>query len=202
MQTRIKKPTSLITIHEVSQNSSQWHELRKTRVTASNALKLLTGTFTWATGNNVQTRAMRRGHELEAEALELYGKIHDDVDILRVGFVTNFKYPNAGVSPDGVVGDKLVEVKCFNAERHRLAARDLSAAILAQVQMQMLVCELDSCDVVLYNPELEPAEALIIVPVEKDSRIQQNIIRCLEKIKHPQIREKGQSQSSGMQCIV
>lgn len=179
MQARIKRPKSLITIHNVSQNTPEWHELRNGLHTASNAIHLLTGKN--PPKNVHETAAMRRGKQLESEALELYSKIRGDLDILTVGFVTNSRYPNAGVSPDGVV-DRLIEVKCFNPRKHRAAAKQLPVEVIAQVQMQMLVCELDKCDVVLYNPDLDASEALYIVTVRKDERIQQNIIKHLKEL--------------------
>jgi putative phage-type endonuclease len=126
-------------------------------------------------------RAMQRGKDLEPEALEIYHRTHDNIEILTVGFVTNPKYPNAGASPDGIVGDKLIEVKCFGADKHiRVSLGDIPPEVMAQVQMQMLICELDSCDLVLYNPDLEPKQAFKVINIPKDEVIHRNLIKHLE----------------------
>ena len=180
---RRKTKSSHPIIHEVAQNSPEWFELRKGRVTASNAWKLLSGGYKYATEQKPvpTTKAMERGKILESEALELYSRIKGDLEILTVGFVTNPKYPNAGASPDGVAGDKLIEVKCFNANKHLdISLGNIPPEVMAQVQMQMMICELDQCDLVLYNPDLEAKEALKIITIDADPLIHKNIEKHLQ----------------------
>lgn len=178
-----KKKSSHPIIHDCAQGSLEWFDLRKGRVTASNAWKLLEKGYKYATEQKpvMTTKAMERGKILESEALELYSRIKGDIEILTVGFVTNPKYPNAGASPDGVAGDKLIEVKCFGDNKHLAVSKgDIPFEVMAQVQMQMMICELDECDLVLYNPDLDAKDALKILTIQADLLIHRNIQKHLD----------------------
>lgn len=182
-----RKRLSTVTIHNCEQGTPEWHELRKGRVTASNAWKLLTEGYKAATEQKKipQTKAMHRGTVLEPEAIELYEKIKGNPDVLRVGFVTNSRYRNAGASPDGVLADRLIEVKCFGQDKHlAIEPGNVPGEVIAQVQMQMMICELPLCDLVLYNPDLEPEQAFKIITIEEDKGIQDNIERRLKPDLH------------------
>lgn len=187
MQAKNKKKKSLkhtVKIYSCAQNSPEWFDLRKGRVTASNAWKMLEKGYKYATEQKpVPTNwAMQRGKDLEPEALELYSKIKGDIEILNVGFVTNSKYPNAGASPDGVLPEKLIEVKCFNKDKHlAVSLGDIPPEVMAQVQMQMMICELPECDLVLYNPECDPADALKVITIQADPLIHKNLAKHLEQ---------------------
>ena len=169
------------TIHNVEQRSPEWFELRRNKITASKAGKLLesgvekameVSTFT----GNIWTE---RGSILESEAIELYEKIKD-IPVLTVGFVTNDKYPNCGASPDGIT-DRLIEVKCFNAEKHlNIHKDDIPFEVMAQVQFGMMICELDLCDLVLYNPDLPADKALKIIEIKRNEKIINNILSKID----------------------
>ncbi len=171
----------MITIHTVEQGSPKWHKLRQGKVTASNAGLLLTfgknralepSTFT----GNFYTE---RGKVLEKYAIDQYSK-HQMVDVQLVGFVTNDKYPECGASPDGIT-DRLIEVKCFGESKHlSITKRTIPFEVMAQIQFGMMICELDKCDLVLYNPEVEPKLALRIITVKAVKKIHQNIRRALK----------------------
>lgn len=182
MHQKIRRPRlSKPIIHDCAQNTITWHELRKGRVTASNAWKLLQRGYKYAIEPiNIPTnRYMQRGKDLEPEALEIYSRVKGDLDILTVGFVTNQRYPNAGASPDAVT-DRLIEVKCFNKDKHlSIDENNIPFEVMAQVQMQMLICDLDLCDLVLYNPDLDFKDALKIITIKKDELIHRNIERLL-----------------------
>ena len=186
MQAKNKKKKSskhTVRIHETAQGSPEWFDLRKGRVTASNAWKMLERGYKYATEQKpiATTSAMQRGKDLEPEALELYSKIKNDLEILSVGFVTNSKYPNAGASPDGVLPDKLLEVKCFGRDKHLGITEDnIPPEVMAQVQMQMMICELPECDLVLYNPQCDPADALRIITIPADPLIHKNLAKHLQ----------------------
>ena len=183
-QQRIRRQkSSTPTIHNTAQGSPEWFELRKGRVTASNAWKLLQKGYKAAVEQKTipTTSAMQRGKDLEPEALEIYHRTHDNIEILTVGFVTNPKYPNAGASPDGIAGDKLIEVKCFGEKKHlEVSKGNIPFEVMAQVQMQMMICELDSCDLVLYNPDLDAKDAFKVLNIQADKVIHINIQKHLD----------------------
>lgn len=168
----------MIKIHDVEQGSQEWHTLRSGKITGTSAKDLLifgkkealnraNKTFT----GNYYTQ---RGHILEPQAIEIYEKIHD-VDVLRVGFVTNSKYIGAGFSPDGICGNKLIEVKCFGVDRHYECSAEVPFEILAQVHFGMLITELESADIVFYNPDIRLEDAIKIVQIKRDNKILSNM---------------------------
>ena len=66
--------------------------------------------LTGETSESYQSAAMRRGHELESEAIEAY-EMRTFNKVRRVGFIERDDY--CGCSPDGLVGtDGGVEIKC------------------------------------------------------------------------------------------
>ena len=71
----------------------------------------------------------RRWRTLEAEAIRWYG-FERGVDVQRVGLILTDD-GKVGGSPDGLVGDDgLIEVKCYDAEHHMLAALDAAKPAL------------------------------------------------------------------------
>lgn len=175
----------MITVHQVTQGTDEWQELRRDRYTGSNAGKLLkfgaikyalteTGSF----GGNYYTK---RGHILEDEAIELYEVITGG-QVLRPGFVTNSKFPLCGYSPDGIDGQTLLEVKCFNEERHAVIAKgEIPFSILAQIHFGLLITGLREARLILYNPDLDPTLALKILPVKANRNIENNFKRILKQ---------------------
>lgn len=166
----------MITIHDVAQGSESWHQLRAGKVTASNAWKLIKygkakalepSTFT----GNYHTE---RGKDLEKYAIDQYAK-SNLVDVLTVGFVTNDKYPDCGASPDGIT-DRLIEVKCFKDTKHlSITDRSVPPEVQAQIQFQMMICEYNVCDLVLYNPEVEPSLSLRVITIKLNRKMQSYI---------------------------
>lgn len=186
----------MITVHEIEQGTKEWGALRAGKYTGSNAHKLFKyGAIKYSQavvddswGGNFFTK---RGHILEDEALELYGKIKK-VEVLRPGFITNSKYPNCGYSPDGIDGQQvgnalnresiLLEVKCFNPTRHlKIYNGDIPLEILAQIYFGMLITDLKKARLIIYNPDLDPKLALKIIEVKRDPAVLSNLKRILVK---------------------
>lgn len=123
-------------LHNVEQRSQSWYGLRAGRPTASEFSKLVTsdgtrsksleGYAAMLAGEKFVGRPIEgwqgnewteRGREMEEDALRLY-QFSYDVDVERVGFITDDDLI-VGCSPDGLVGqDGGVEVKCLKAENH------------------------------------------------------------------------------------
>lgn len=159
-------------LHNIEQNTPEWHDLRKLRMTASNAqaiasqgkglqtyiYELIAGYMAKEELGGYDNPDMLRGRLLEDEAMFIYSLASEE-KIQRVGFVEADKY--VGCSPDGLVGDKgLVEIKCKNNAKHirqfHLGLKEVEAKYMWQMQMQMLVCEREWCDFVSYNNSFEP----------------------------------------------
>ena len=163
---------------KIEQRSDDWYKIRANLVTASNAGRLLQFGKEKALEprQNFSNIYAERGLILEPEAIELY-EIIKNITVERPGFVTNDEYPSAGASPDGIVGDTLIEVKCFNDKKHLEINKDnIPFEVMAQVQFSMMVCNLQNCDLILYNPDTENLKnALKIIRIERDEDIIKNI---------------------------
>jgi putative phage-type endonuclease len=170
-------------IHNIDQRTQEWLELRKGRVTGSNAHILLTkGKDEAIEANNKQNFSnfyMKRGSALEKEAIEIYESKYGDV--LQVGFVTNTDYPNAGASPDGISGEYLLEVKCYYGTKMLgISDETIPFEAMAQMQFNMMICELEKARLVMYNPDLEVNNAFKVIDIDIDYKIVKNIERTLK----------------------
>lgn len=163
---------------DLEQGTEEWKALRLNFLTGTDAYHLLRGKDVEdileakLVGNNFKgTRATRRGHRLEPEAVELLEAIKD-VTVHHTGFITNSKYPNAGYSPDGLIGkDGIVECKAFAKDRHLSNSERPDTTIIAQVQWGMFVSGRKWAYLVFYNPDLDPEEAIFIIKIERNEVI-------------------------------
>lgn len=184
----------MIVVHEVTQGTLEWHELRQDKYTGSNAHKLLKfGAVKYAITEQQAFSGnffTERGHLLEEEAIGLYEIINSCV-VQRPGFVSNSLYPGCGYSPDGIQGspgrrdrlrDVLLEVKCFNEKKHLAIAKgEVPVEILAQIHFGLLICGLTKARLILYNPDLAPELALKVIEVSFNRNIQNNFKKILSK---------------------
>lgn len=175
----------MIKVHEVTQGSSEWHQLRAGKYTGSSADKLLKfGTIEYSRTTPADFKGnfyTKRGHILEGEAIKLYQRIKD-VTVQLPGFVTNSKYPTCGYSPDGLLPDRTIEVKAFEVSRHRaMLGGDIPFKVLAQCYFGMFICDRKLCDLIIYNPELEVAEAFKVITVRSKPAVTSNLKLILDK---------------------
>lgn len=179
----------MITHHNVEQGTEEWHAAREGKFTGSNAYKLL-GSF----GATEYAKAIqsgfkgnfytKRGHILEDEAIELYEAIYA-TKVQRPGFVTNSDYSDCLYSPDGVDGETLVEVKCFNEKGHReMLNGQVPLKIMAQTHFGILITELKRIRLVIYNPELAAEEAFKAIDIPVNLAIVDNFKRILKEAAH------------------
>lgn len=178
----------MITLHDVEQGTKEWHDLCEGLYTGRNADKLLKyGTIEYAIthingfGGNFWTK---RGHLLEDQAIEIYRRIRK-MEIKKVGFVTNDKYPDCGYSPDGWPGDALPEVKSFDEEHHMQLMKaktteDIPFKILAQVYFGLFITELPVAHLMPYNPKMKKvADRFKIIEIRPKRSITANFRRIL-----------------------
>ncbi len=154
----------------MSQRSEEWYEVRKGRMTASNAATIATngkGLETYAyeilaekySNNSEESFTsfdMKRGIELEEQARMTYELEHEEVQ--QIGFVELDEF--TGCSPDGLVGeDGGIEIKCPNdVNFFRLMVNgesEIDKKYLWQVQMSLLITGRKWWDLVFYNINFE-----------------------------------------------
>jgi len=164
-------------VHGVKQGSPEWLALRRGRVTASSAARLLTPTGKPSSSMDDEvgrvvaelmglqdpeytqpTEWMQRGIDLEAEAVDAFSLI-TDYEAEPIGFVTNTAFDYAGCSPDRMVKADPLEIKCPKPSTHLrwLAnAGNVPAEYRAQLAMQMVLCAAERGWFMSYCPGAEP----------------------------------------------
>jgi putative phage-type endonuclease len=126
--------------------------------------RLVADILTGVSEQHQPSEAMMRGTELEPEARAYYELIAGPVE--EIGFCIHDD--GFGCSPDGVVGDGLLEIKCPLAHTHveYLRAGHLPSTYIPQVQGQMLVMDKQWCDFLSYHPSMKP----LLVRVNRDDK--------------------------------
>lgn len=170
---------------DLEQGSNEWFELRKTRISATDAYDLLNEKPIEQILADKQADtfagsfATERGHLLEDEARKLYAD-YNEVEVKQAGAIINDKFPNALCSPDGVLEEGLIEIKCFGKEHHEDAIENLDAHLVAQINFQLLISERPWVDFVSYNPEENDLDkAFNIQRIYPDEELQQKLKELL-----------------------
>jgi len=122
------------------------------------------------TGKKTETyhnAVMQRGIEMEAEARTLY-ELMFDVEVQRVGLIYPDEQRKYCCSPDGIVGDYGIEIKCPLIHTHvsYLIAGKIPGTYIPQVQGSMLVTGFKRWDFMSYYPGLKP----LVVEVKRDDK--------------------------------
>ncbi len=163
----------MIIYHDVMQGTKEWRRLRKPLWTGSKAIRLLQGKPLPRENEFTGNQHTKRGHALEVVCIREYERKYRR-PVRRIGFVTNTVYPNAGYSPDGIIGKTLLEVKCLNGERHeRLAAGNIPLEYLVQIYFGMIITGLRKANLLAFNPEY--SQQLTVLDVVYDKKIGNNI---------------------------
>jgi len=107
---------------------------------------------------------MRRGTELEPQAAAWY-EFETGRTIEHVGLCLTDD-GIAGASPDGLMEDRGLEIKCPAPHTHvaYLARGKCPAEYFPQVQGSMWICERDQWDFVSFHPDMPP----LLVTVQRD----------------------------------
>ena len=179
-------------IHLMDQRSDEWFEIRRGRMTGSNAqaiaangkgletyiLSVLAGKYSKNT-EKYSNGDMERGVELEESARLVY-QIETGSTVEEVGFIEMDEY--AGVSPDGLVGeDGGIEIKCpcDNVYIKLLLDQKIDSKYFYQMQMFLLVSGRKWIDYVAYNPNFD--KALTVIRVFPDMASQEKLTMGIEK---------------------
>src|ERR1035437_680116 len=170
----------MIRYYNFEQRSPIWYTYRKDKWTGSTAIDLLKGKLAPSEGDpTYDNKHMLRGPVLENLAIEAYEKKLGKLgEVRHYGFITNSKYKHAGYSPDGILGNTLLEVKCLGIENHDNLYGTIPANYMAQIQFGLLISELDRALLIGYNPD--STRELLMIPVHPDPAIQANLIAKLK----------------------
>lgn len=178
-------------IINVEQGSPDWHAYRCGRVTASRvadviaktktgwgesrsnyAAQLVCERLTGTVADSYSNAAMQHGTATEPEARSVYEMMRD-VEVQQVGIVQHPTIDLSCASPDGLVGDGLIEVKCPQSNTHikTLLAETVPAKYVTQMQWQMACTGRAWCDFVSYDPRLPGEMQLFIKRVHRDDKL-------------------------------
>ena len=174
----------------IEQGTPEWHQLRLGKVTASRVsdvmAKIKTGEsasrknyraelvvqrLTGLPSESFTNAAMEWGTATEPMARIAY-EIAKEVLVEQVGFIEHPTIAMFGCSPDGLVHDGMIEIKCPNSATHieYLTDNKAPAKYINQMQCQMAVTGRKWCDFVSFDPRLPEDLQLFIVRVERDQK--------------------------------
>ena len=188
------------------QGSDEWFAARCGKVTASRIADMLTRTKTgWGAGrknylaqlvaerltgkpaDSYTNAAMQWGIETEPQARAAY-EFFSDMQVTETGFVVHPEIDMSGASPDGIVGEGLVEIKCPNTATHidTLLNKKIPAKYAHQMNWQMACTGAKWCDFVSFDPRM-PADLQFFVKRqerddEKITELEQQVIEFLNEV--------------------
>lgn len=174
----------------MEQRTEEWFQARLGKVTASKVADVMAKTksgyaasrdnymaqlvverMTNKQADSFTNAAMEWGTQQEPFARAAY-EIKTGVVVEEVGFINHPRLPNAGASPDGLVGEEgMVEIKCPNTATHieTLLSKEVPWKYYAQMQWQMACTGRLWCDYVSYDPRMPENTQLFIQRVYRDA---------------------------------
>ena len=201
----------------IEQGTDEWKKLRLGKVTASRVsdvmskvksgesasrrnykMDLVVERLTGLPTSSFTSPAMAWGVENEKLARMAYEAATGTfVDI--VAFVQHPSIEWFGCSPDGLVGDGLMEIKCPNTANHidYLLAGIPPAKYVPQMQTQMACTGAKWCDFVSFDPRLPDELQLLVVRLNRDDayiqEIEAEVKQFLEEVKqvYTQLKERS-----------
>jgi len=175
----------------MEQGSEAWIKARLGKVTASRVsdvmAKLKTGGYgasrddymaqlicerlTGEVAESFTNAAMAWGTETEPMARAHYEMVNS-VLVDQVGFIAHPDIEMAGASPDGIVGNGIIEIKCPNTSTHidTLLNKKVPAKYIKQIQFQLRCTGKEWCDFVSFDPRLKGLE-MLTKRVERDEKL-------------------------------
>lgn len=189
----------------MEQQTKEWHELRKTKIGASDS-PVIMGVSPWKTPaqlwqeklglrkSQFQSSAMQRGLALEEPARKEFVRL-TGIDMCPAVVVSD-EYDFMMASLDGLSNNKkhAVEIKCpYTSKDHDLA---LSGCVpekyMPQLQHQMVVCKLEMIFYFSYNEESSK-----IIEVKRDDDYINSLIKkevefwdCWQNLEQPRLTER------------
>jgi putative phage-type endonuclease len=170
----------------MEQRSEEWYQARLGKATASKfhvicSKRGVAGRENYKyeliaerlTGNPTETKTyapMQHGIEYEDTARLMY-EFKTGYKVDQTGFLVHPDYPDAGASPDGLVGeDGGVEIKCFDTKSHieALYKRKIPTLYYEQVLGGLWVTGRKWWDFVSYDPRMPEDLQLVIIRLERN----------------------------------
>lgn len=173
----------------VEQRSYQWFRMRLGVITASGVsavlakpgsatrdgymAELIAEIATGAPGEPVSAKAMQWGIEQEPAAIETYS-FNTGHAVRQIPFIYG-KGMRFGCSPDGVMGEKTLEIKCpFNTRYHIELIVDgrMKKEYQEQVQFQMYVAGTNEVDFLSFDPRMQKHMDFMVTVERSDKYMQ------------------------------
>jgi len=178
----------------MEQRTDDWFQARLGKVTASRVADVVAKTksgysasrdnymadliverLTGQKASSFSNAAMEWGTEQEPNARAAYSARTGEL-VEEVGFIDHPTIAMSGASPDGLVGEGIVEFKCPNTATHLeyLLADKVLEKYVTQMQWQMACTGRPWCDFVSYDPRLPEHLQMLVV------RVPRNEVRIIE----------------------
>jgi len=172
----------------MEQRTEEWFAARLGKVTASRVadvlakiksgesasrknykMELVVQRLTNKVGESFTNAAMEWGTEQEPFARMAY-EAHTGTFVKEEGFVDHPTIEGFGCSPDGIVGEGLIEIKCPNTATHieTVLENKAPSKYIPQMQCQMACTGAKWCDFVSFDPRVPEDLQLLVVRVERD----------------------------------
>jgi putative phage-type endonuclease len=192
-------------IKDIIQGTPEWFAIRASKVTASRVADVIAKTKTGYSASRknymdelVKERfgvmpepftnaAMQWGTEQEPFARMEYEARTGNL-VLEVGFVHHPTIDMAGASPDGMIGDGLLEIKCPNTSTHfdYLLADEVPAKYIPQMAWQMACCGAKWVDFVSYDSRAPEGLQYFQKRYERDDKyiamLEDEVIKFLDEV--------------------
>jgi putative phage-type endonuclease len=201
---------------DIEQGSESWLEIRKGKVTASRVADVMAKTKTGVSasrGNYLIELALQRvtgvieasytndamqwGKDNEQTARTAFEVAHN-VFVDQVAFADHPTIPNFGCSPDGVIGDSLLELKCpFQSAVHWSYFKDgCPSKYYTQIQAQMSCTGAKSVWFVSFDPRMPARSQLYIEEVMREEefikKMEEEVLKFLNEVEVESQLMKGE----------
>ena len=191
-----------VILEHIEQGSDEWLNARIGCITMSNADKLLTGgsgatrrsyiidvaseISTGVPAEQINVWSMQRGTILEPFARQAY-EAHTNTEVQQVGLGYLNEERRISASPDGLLADRGIEIKCQGPKAHLRTIIDAKnpKKFMPQMQGGMWIFEKEKWDYVSFCPEFKTMP-LFILTVSRDdemiNRIAESAIKAVAEV--------------------